>query len=240
MRKTLTALLMTLPALAWADHGHEPPRRSVQVNGVGEILVKPDMARLSVAVDHFALEPKTAEAAVNKVVRAYLAEIKALGIAEKNISTAGIQLNPEYVWDEKLRQNRITGYRARRDVQILVADLEKLGDLILSATRVGVNQVSPPVLESSRSKELSRQALTAAAEDARSKAQLLADTLGVKLGAIRSISAQDVHIPQPVMAKAMMMRADAGMESGNSQMGFEAGEIKINASVQADFDLNAP
>lgn len=236
----LLATLLLVSTSVFADHHPAPDRRSVSVSGQGEVSVKPDRARLSVAVDKFANEPRPAEAEVNKVVRAYLAELKALGIADKHISTAGISLSPEYVWDEKLRQNRITGYRARRDIQIVVENLDKLGDLILSATKVGMNQVSPPALESSKGKELSREALAAAAEDARAKAQLLAVTLGVKLGAVRSISANDGGFPQPVMAKAMMMRADMAQESGNTQMGFEAGEIKVTASVQAEFDLIAP
>lgn len=238
--------LILAPALllacsgAWADHHPAEQRRSVSVSGQGEVSVKPDRARLSVAVDRINQEPQAAEAEVNKVVRAYLAELRKLGLTEAQISTAGISLNPEYVWDEALRQNRITGYRARRDIQLVVEKLDLVGDLILSATRSGINQVSPPSLESSQGKALSRKALVAAVEDARSKAKLVADTLGVKLGAVRMVSAQDGDIPRPVMAKAMMMRADAANESGNAQMGFEAGEIKVNASVQAEFDLLAP
>ena len=241
MKTTLLALPLLLAAtMSFAGHDHEAPRRSVNVSGQGEISVTPDRARLSVAVDQFAQEPKPAELAVNKIVKAYLAEVKALGIADKHLSTAGVSLQPEYVWDEKLRQNRITGYRARRDIQIYVEDLTKVGDLILSATKVGVNNVSPPQLESSLGRELSRKALVAATEDARAKAKLLADTLGVKLGAVRSISANDGGYPQPVMVKAMAMRDSMAPESGNSQMGFEAGEIKVTANVQADFDLLTP
>lgn len=236
----LLAAALLVPASVWADHHPAPDRRSVSVSGQGEVAVKPDRARLSIAVDQYAQEPKPAETAANKIVRDYLAEVKKLGIEDKHISTAGISLNPEYVWDEKLRQNRITGYRARRDIQIYVENLEKLGDLILSATKTGINQVSPPMLESSKGKELSRQALTAAAQDARSKAQLLAETLGVMLGAVRMISANDGHFPQPVMAKAMMIRGEAMADSGNAQMGFESGEIKVIANVQAEFDLMAP
>jgi len=236
----LAAALLLISSAAPAHDEAAPDRRSVSVSGQGEVSVKPDRARLSVAVDQFASEPRPAETEANKVVRAYLAELKTLGIADKHISTAGIALNPEYVWDEKLRQNRITGYRARRDIQIMVENLDKLGDLILAATRVGINQVSPPALESSKGKALARDALAAAAEDARAKAQLLADTLGVKLGAVRIISANDGGFPQPVMAKAMAMRADMAQDSGNAQMGFEAGEIKVTANVQAQFDLIAP
>lgn len=236
----LAAPLFLVSAAAWADHHPAPDRRSVSVSGQGEVSVKPDRARISVAVDQFAQEPKPAETAVNKIVKAYLAEVKKLGIEDKHISTAGISLNPEYVWDEALRQNRITGYRARRDIQIYVTDLNKVGDLILRATQAGVNNVSPPQLESSEGRELSRKALAAAAEDAKAKAELLAKTLGVKLGIVRSISANDAGFPQPVMVKAMMMRDAGAAESGNAQIGFEAGEIKVTASVQAEFDLAAP
>lgn len=238
-KSILLAAALLAPASAWADHPHAPDRLSVSVSGQGEVAVKPDRARLSIAVDQYAQEPKPAETAANKIVRDYLAEVKKLGIEDKHISTAGISLNPEYVWDEKLRQNRITGYRARRDIQIYVENLEKLGDLILSATKAGINQVSPPMLESSKGKELSRQALAAAAQDARGKALLLAETLGVKLGAVRVVSANDGGY-QPPMPKVMMMRAEMAADSGNAQMGFEAGEIKVTANVQAEFDLIAP
>jgi uncharacterized protein len=242
MRTMVLALSLWLAPSSWvlADHHPAADRRSVSVGGQGEISVKPDRARLSLAVDRFASEPQPAEAEANKVVRAYLAELKKLGIEDKHVSTAGVSLQPEYVWDEKLRQNRITGYRARRDVQVLADKLDRVGDLILSATKVGMNHVMPPVLESSRAKELGREALAAAADDARARAELLARILGAKLGPVRSITASEGGFQPPPMPKVMAMRMDAAAESGNAQMGFEAGEIKVTAAVQAEFDLLAP
>ena len=234
----LTLCFLASSAATAAEDG-AAQRRSVSVTGQGEISVRPDRARLNLGVDQFAQEPRPAELATNRIVRAYLAELKKLGIEDKHVSTAGISLNPEYVWDEKLRQNRITGYRAHRDIQIVVEDLDKIGDLILSATQVGVNQVSPPMLESSQGKDLSRKALVKAAEDARGKAQLLAETLGAKLGAVHSVSASDGGAPPPVMYKVMAMRAEAAGDA-NAEMGFSAGEIKVTATVNADFDLLSP
>lgn len=40
---------------------------------------------------------KKAEGEVNKVVRAYLAEAKALGARDEQVSTTGVSINPEYV-----------------------------------------------------------------------------------------------------------------------------------------------
>ncbi|MGH8446268.1 MAG: SIMPL domain-containing protein [Solimonas sp.] len=222
-----------------AQAADAPPPRLVAVGGQGEVSVKPDRARLNLAADALNADLKTAESQVNTIVRAYLAEAKALGAKDEQISTAGVSINPEYVWDEKLRQQKLVGYRARRDIEVVITDLDKLGDYVLRATKAGVNHVNPPQLESSRSDELQRQALAKAAQDAQARARLLADTLGVKLGSVRSIRAEDVGRPMPIMYKAEMRAAAAPMAdgSGNEQMGFSGGEIKYNASVSAEFDL---
>lgn len=234
-------LLLTLLLVAALPAQAEEARRNANVSGQGEVSVKPDRARISLAVDTANIQLRKAEEETNRIVRAYLTELKSLGLKDEQISTAGVSINPEFVWDDKARQQRLVSYHARREIDLRVDDLQQIGDVILKATMVGVNQVNPPVLESSKSKELSRQALVKAAEDARSKAQLLADTLGVKLGAVRSISAND-NPPPPVMFKAMAMRSMAADTAppGNEQMGFATGEIKYGASVSADFDLIAP
>lgn len=236
-----THLLLSLLLAASLPAQAEEARRSVSVSGQGEVSAKPDRARLSLAVDTANIQLRKAEEETNRIVRAYLAELKSLGLKDEQISTAGVSINPEFAWDEKARQQRLVSYHARREIDLRVDDLQQVGDVILKATMVGVNQVNPPVLESSRSKELCRQALVKATEEARSKAQLLADTLGVKLGTVRNLSANDNPSP-PVMYKAMAMRAMAAdaAPSGNEQMGFTAGEIKYNATVSADFDLIAP
>ncbi len=230
--------LMLLTSVAHADDA-AANRRNINVSGQGEVSVAPDRARLSLGVEASNVELKAAEASVNKVVRAYLAEAKTLGLKEEQISTAGVTINPEYVWDEKTKRQVFTGYKANRQIELRVDDLTVIGDLILRATKVGVNQVNPPVLESSKAKELTRQALIKATEDARSKAQLLADTLNVKLGAVRNITAND-FVPQPMMYKVAQMRSAAADMGGNEEMGFSGGLIKYNASVNAEFDLVAP
>lgn len=216
----------------------EEPARLVAVTGQGSVSVKPDRARLTLAVDQVHPELRVAEAEVNRIVRAYLAEAKALGARDKQLSTAGMSINPEYVWDEKANRQQLVGYRVRREIQVVIENLDQLGDYVLRATRVGVNQVSSPVLESSQSAALQRQALVAAAEDARGQAELLAKTLGMSLGAVRSLRA-DSAAPPP-MPMVMQMRAKEADSGGNAEIGFAAGEIRIQASASAEFDLIRP
>lgn len=231
------ALLLCTAASA-GDHDHTSPR-TVSVDGQGEVSVQPDRAQLSVAADALDPDLKTAESKVNAIVRAYLAEAKALGAKDEEISTAGININPEYVWDDKQKQQKLVGYRARRDITVTVSKLDTLGDFVLRATKAGINHVSSPVLESSKADSLRREALAKAAIDARDKARLLADTLGMKLGAVRTLSANDSEARPPV--PMVMMKAAAFSEAsdagGNSEMGFAGGEIKYKASASAQFDL---
>lgn len=225
--------LLAVPAYA-ADTAGERPR-FVSVSGEGEVSAVPDRARLQLGVTEMAADVASAEATVNKVVRAYLAEARKLGSKDEQITTTGASIQPEYVWDEKQRRNQLTGYRVSREIEVRISDLDKLGAYLLAATRAGVNQVQPPQLESSRVKELSNQALAAAARDAQAKAGLLAGTLGVKLGSLRSLSENGSAPPVP-MFKAMAMRAEAAAD-GNTEMGISTGEIRIRASVSAEFDL---
>lgn len=233
LRLALIASLFIAGA-AQAQGQMMPPPRTIAVAGQGEVAVAPDRARLRVGVFQVSPDLAAAQTEVNKVVRAYLVELKALGTKEANISTAGFSIQPEYVWDEKENLQRLTGYRVARDIEVLVENLDKLGDYLLRATKAGVNQVQPPQLESSKAKDIQQQALVKATQDAQAKAKLLADTLGVKVGPVRTISAGDSYSPAPMPKMAMAMRSDAG---GNSEMGLLTGEIRYSASVSAEFDL---
>lgn len=233
-----SGILLVVALMSPAAHAEEPPRL-LAVTGQGEVSVKPDRARLNLAADALNADLKTAEAQVNKVVRAYLVEARALGTKDEHIATAGISINPEYVWDEKARRQELVGYRARREINVIVEDLDKVGDYLLRATKVGVNHVSAPVLESSQSAKLIEQALVNAAKDAQAKARLLANTLGMKLGAVRTLRVNDYAAP-PMPMKVMAMRAEMAADSGNQEMGFAAGEIKYNASASVEFDLQKP
>lgn len=237
----LLSLTLLVPTLALAHDHPAPVVRSVSVSGQGEVSTTPDRAQISMSVDALASDIQKAQDQVNQVTRSYLVKAKSLGVKDAQITTAGVTLNPEYTWDEKAKKQVLSGYRARRQINVTVDNLDHLGDLLLAASAAGVNQISPPQLESSKADELMQQALAKAATNARSKAQVLATTLGVKLGNIRSLSANDdAPPPRPVMFKAMAMRADAAAESGNAEMGLATGEIKFHATVNAEFDLIAP
>ena len=158
--------------------------RTISVSGTGNVDATPDIARLSLAVQRRDASMQVARDATVKVSNAFIALCKKLGIKESKIRTSGLTIQPEYRWDQKGNQQIFLGYFVQRQLEVELDDLDKLGDVIEGAIDAGVNEVSPPQLDSSRRKELSRDALAAAAADARANAERIATSLGVKVGAV--------------------------------------------------------
>jgi uncharacterized protein YggE len=102
------------------------------------------------------------------------------------------------------------------------------------ALATGVNEVSPPALSSSKSKELARQALRLAGEDATRNAEALADSLGAEVGRLHSASGQGGEQgPRPMQMRAV---AYESMKTDVAET-YNAGEIRVVASVSAQFEL---
>jgi uncharacterized protein len=239
LRPWFATLLLALVSLA--VQAEEP--RTITVSGSGRVNVVPDTARISLAVERRDPVMRTARDATVKVTRDFLALCSRLGIKESRIQTAGLTMQPEYRWDEKQNQQVFIGYFVQRQLAVEVNDLDRLGELIEGAVDIGVNQVSPPMFDSSKRPELTRQALAAASEDARANAERIAATLGVKLGPVRLVAAGDGFGPPPMPLQRMQMKgamlAEAAMAAPPAET-YTPGDILIESRVSASFDVLVP
>jgi hypothetical protein len=170
---------------------------------------------------------------VSATVERVLALCKSLGIDPKRVNATRVQIQPEYSWNEKDRKRVLLGYLVSRQVQVELRDLELLGTLLERAVDAGVNQVNDPVLDSSRRKDLERDALAKAVEDARLNADTLARAAGATLGPVRTLNGATSAPPVPMFRRQVAM-ADAAMAPEAS---YQAGEMKFSASVNAEYDL---
>lgn len=235
MRRLIAFSSLALAA-ATPSHAEQLPPPHVSVSGHGEVSATPDRARLRLGVTQLAPDVHRAQDAVNAVVRSTVAAARKLGARDDDIATSALSVQPEYVWDDEAREQKLSGYRVTRDIEITVRELDRLGDYLLAATGAGINQMQPPVLESSRAEDLGRQALVAAAKDARARAALLAGTLDASLGRALSIDTVEAPTPQPMITQ-MRAKAAAAPADGNSEMGLSTGEIRFAATVNAQFEL---
>ncbi len=226
--------------LGYAGDNEDSQRyRLVTVSGAGEIQVVPDRAIVNLGMESRQPKMETARKEVNKVVEAFLEYCDELDVPKKQIKTASLNVRPEYDWNNQTRERRLRGYFVSRQLTVELKDLDKLGPLMEGSVSLGVNQSQAPTLDVSDRNGLRRDALKKAAEDARLNAEVLAKTLGARVGKIRRISASDVGFRPPVvrqMNERALMRSSAA-DSGASPESYEVGKVTVNASVQAEFDL---
>ena len=151
----------------------EPRPRTVTVSGMAEVSAEPDIARVTLGVESRKPTMEAARAEVAATVDRVLALARELKIDPKQVNATRVQVQPEYRWNENDRERVLLGYVVSRQVEVELKDLDKLGALLERAVDAGVNQVGDPMLDSSRRKDLEREAMTKAVEDARLNAEAL-------------------------------------------------------------------
>ena len=227
-------------SLAAADGmqmGPMPMPRTISVSGTGLVDATPDIARLALAVQRRNVSMQVARDETVKVSKGFLALCAKLGIKESKVRTSGLTIQPEYRYDEKDNKQVFTGYFVQRQLQVEINDLDKLGDVIEGAIDAGVNEVSPPQLDSSKKKDLNRDALAAATADAKANAERIASSLGVKLGPVRTVVAGGASPPPMPMQE---MRTMAMAADGGAAKSYVPGEISFESRVDATFDVVVP
>jgi uncharacterized protein YggE len=175
-----------------------------------------------------------AQAAVAKVTAKVLALTDRLEIDRQRVDTTGASVRPDYRWVPERNEQELKGYIAERRILVDLRDLEKLGKLVEGCVAAGVNQVSPPQMQSSKRRATYRLALAKAAQDARANAEQLADALGAELGEVLEVNA-GAAAPQPVAIRSRML-ANA-MADGGATETYNAANLSFTTTISVVFAL---
>ncbi|MCA9148445.1 MAG: SIMPL domain-containing protein [Planctomycetales bacterium] len=177
--------------------------RTISVSGHGEASAKPDMASFNVAVVTQASTAGEAMAANSSAATKVLEALKALGIAESDIRTNRLDVNPNYVNARNNEAPRITGYTATNQVFVEVRKLEDLGRVLDAVVEAGGNQLSGISFDIRDKVSLLDRARAQAVRDARRRAEIIADVAGIRVGRVMSIQESGSGGGPPVpMARA--------------------------------------
>jgi uncharacterized protein YggE len=209
--------------------------RTVTVSGQGEVQAEPDRAVVSLGIESRKPKMEDARAEVTRTVDAVLKLTRDLKIDPKYVRATRINVQPEYNWDNQARERHLIGYYVSRQVEVDLRNLDQLGQLLERAVDAGVNQIGEPRLDSSRRRDLEREALAKAVEDARLNAEAVAKAAGARLGAPRTISASSGFVPppMPMRVKATAMYAEAS----DASQSYQSGQMAFNGTVQIEYDL---
>ena len=166
---------------------------TISVAGSGKVTVIPDIATINLGV---VIERKTAKEARQAAAVAMTGVVDAvrkLGIADKDIATANVSLNPVYDYPNNAAP-KIRGYQLQNTISITVRDLDKLSDVLDNSVIAGATTVNGISFDVADRTAAEAQAREAAVKDAKTKADTLANGLGVRITGVASI-AESVSTP---------------------------------------------
>lgn len=237
---SLAATGVALPAQAQQIEGLQvaPGNTVLTVTGTGRSSGTPDLAMFSAGVATTGATAGEAlqanSAAMNKVVRA----LKAAGIADRDIQTSNLNLNPVYAdrtrtpgTTPEQELPRIVGYRASNQVMVKQRKLDQFGKVIDTLVSAGANTVNGPDFQLENPDAALDKARREAMTKARERANLYADAAGLRVVRILSITESGGYSPRPPMPVARMA-ADMAEAAP-----VEAGEVEVQANVTILFEL---
>ena len=235
MRQPLATLLAAFamtaaPATALAQAAPASDGTLLSVSSRAEARKAPDIATFSAGVVTQAADGNAALRQNAEQMNRVLAAIKAAGVADKDVQTSGISLNPQYRYEEN-QPPRITGYQASNTVNVKLREVAKMGKVLDALVASGANQVNGPSFGIDDPEPLYDRARRDALKAARARAETYAGALGVRVRRIVSISEGGAAMPSP-MPRMAMMKAEA-----YDSTPVAAGESSVSVNLDVVFEL---
>lgn len=202
----------------------------LDVVAVGEVTRVPDIARINAGV---VTQSPTASAAIEANARrmaSVRAALKRAGIADRDIQTSNVSLNPEYRYAEN-QPPQLVGYRAGNEVTVRFRDIANTGRILDALVAQGANQINGPTLSLDRPEEAMDEARTAALRTAQARAALYARAMNKRVRRILSVSEAGMGYQPVVREMALQSRA------ADASTKIDPGEQTVSVNLTVSFEL---
>jgi len=239
MNKILVALAMgasAIPAAAAAQTNvavvPSIAGTRLDISATGEASRVPDIAIINAGV---VTRSQTATAAIqenaNRMERVRAA-LRRAGIADRDIQTSQISLNPEYRYVEN-QAPQLVGYTASNQVSVRFRDIRNTGRILDALVAEGANQINGPNLMIDKPEAALDEARASALAVGRARAELYARALGKRVVRLISVSESGGYAAPPPMP--YVMRAEAAQGAADSKI--DPGEQRLQVTLAMTFEL---
>ena len=230
-------VMLTAPAAAQDDNTSYPVD-TITVQGGGSASGSPDIANINIGVR--TTDPdvgtvfETNNTTIDNVIEAMVNE----GVAREDIRTVNIYLYQNENFDPA--SSGIAGegngprirYELNNELRVTVRDTNTVSDVISAAVEAGANNIFNLSFGFSDQSELEDTALERAMDDARARAERLAELSGVELGEIIVVNETgDASVPGPYEQAAMGI-------GGGGNVPVEPGQLNVNVQIDVTFRIN--
>ncbi len=226
----LTMIAASLPVATQSAFAASPAKRTISLSASGTVKAAPDLATITTGVTS---EGQSAQDALSKNTQAMSKVVDGLkdaGIEPKDIQTSDFNVSPVYEQRKNGQVAFITGYRVGNKVNITVRNPKRLGEILDMVVRAGANQIGSISFGIAEPEKLQDEARKQAMRNAIDNAKLYAETAGVELGPVMTITEEGGHSPRPYRAAAPM----AAMEKA---VPIEGGTLTVQAKVRVTWEL---
>ena len=215
------------PALAVSA----PVPTTFSLSAFGETRLAPDMATINLGVNTEAPTAGDALKANAARMTAVMAALKKGGLADRDIQTSNLSINPQYVYENN-QPPRLTGYQVSNQVTVTVRDLTRLGGAIDATVAAGANSAGGVNLGLADPSAAEDAARVAAVKALNAKADLYARATGYHIVRLLSLNEGGGYTPQPpVPVFAMAAKREVGDATPVA-----GGELRVRIDVNGVFE----
>ena len=208
------------------------PTPGILVGGDATVKAPPDIAILTIGATTQARTAAEAQTALSDKMAKVLQRAKDLKIVEKDTKSSGYTINPQYQSGPD-KAPTIAGYQATQSVIFTLRDVNAVGKALDSFVQgdAATNVQIRFALDDAKPKQIEARKL--AIEDARTKAKVMADAAGVRLGKVLAVS-ESASVPGPRFDEGLQFQRGAAGPAGAS---VPVGELDVVVRVQVHFAI---
>ncbi|OGD79817.1 hypothetical protein A2368_01260 [Candidatus Collierbacteria bacterium RIFOXYB1_FULL_49_13] len=200
------------------------------VSGQGKVTVTPDIAYVTVGIEASGVTVKEVQGKINEVINKLNTSLKGLGVAEKDLKTTNYRISPTYDWTSG--RQRITGFQAGSNIQVKVREIDKVNEVIDTATANGANEVGGVTFDVDDKEKWENEAREKAVAEAKSKAEQAARIAGFRLGKIINYSENFGGGVVPMYyGRAEMAKLDSAMPAPATEVNPGSSEVVVMVSL---------
>jgi len=220
-----------------------PKTREITTHGDAVVRVIPDMFSFTIGIQTQEKQLFSAYDLNEKRATNVLAVAQKYKLRAEDVQTSHMSVLPRRI-DRSHSLSSITEpYRVDRSVTFVVRDKKQLAPLMRDVLDEGATSIVSLTYDTSELRKHKDAARVLALKAAREKAQLLAESIGAKVGKPMEIEeTQFSYFPlqsnnRVLNQNAMDPTGDAEMDSEQSSAAIAAGRISVRASIKAKFEL---
>ncbi|MBS3120053.1 SIMPL domain-containing protein [Candidatus Woesearchaeota archaeon] len=230
---SVLAMGLVIVALVLAVNNSASPQQDklIQVSGEASLTTMPDEAVVLLGVEHTSDTAEQAQAMVAQDINNVMAALKNQGIPENKIETSSFQVYPRQEWNQREQKYEQKGFTASHMLKVTSTEVNSVGRLLDAAVSAGANNIQSVSFQLTRESQagIRKELLKLAGEDARAKADAMAEGLGVMVGSVSSAQESGpIFLPVMFGAKALA-------EAAPSQISPQS--LEVSASLQISYQI---